>query len=62
MVFLTLVLTALAIIICKVSSRTDPHHTFFVSLLPLLDIEHSAGTTCEFESDDRHQPHAALVA
>lgn len=27
----------------KLFSRPDPHHIFFLSLLPLLDVEHTIG-------------------
>lgn len=37
-----------AVALWKLSSRPDPHHIFFVSLLPLLDLEHKTGTHCDW--------------
>ncbi len=59
MVLLTVAIVVLALALWKISSRTDPHHTFAVSLLPLLDIEHSAGTHCDFERDSTTSAKAA---
>ncbi len=62
MVFLTIAIIVLAIILWTVSSHTDPHHAFFVSLLPLLDIEHAAGTGSDFKQNDPTHSSAARVA
>jgi hypothetical protein len=51
MVYLSVAVVVLVIALWKVSSRTDPHHIFFVSLLPLLDLDHSAGTSSDFEQN-----------
>jgi len=51
MVLLTIAIVLLALALWKVSSRADPHHTFFFSLLPRLDLEHSARTRCDIEQD-----------
>ncbi|MDT8067232.1 MAG: hypothetical protein ROO76_03610 [Terriglobia bacterium] len=59
MVYLTIAIVVLAVALWKISSLTDPHHTFFVSLLPMLDLEHSAGVACDFELDHRTDRRAA---
>lgn len=60
MVLLTIAIVVFALAIWKISPRTDPHHTFFVSLLPLLDLEHrSAGTLCNFDLKNTSGPKAA---
>jgi hypothetical protein len=59
MVYLTIAIVVLGLALWKISWRTDPHHTFFVSLLPLLDIEHSAEPHCDFEQNSTSNTRAA---
>lgn len=44
MVYLSVVvICTLAVLLWKVSSHADPHHRFILSLLPMLDLEHTIG-------------------
>ncbi len=40
-------LCAIGVLFWNVRFRPDPHHAFLISLLPLLDLEHTAGTATE---------------
>lgn len=44
MVYLISMAVLVGVGVWKLSSRPDPHHIFFVSLRPLLDLEHTIGT------------------
>jgi hypothetical protein len=56
------VFCAIAVLLWKLRSRPDPHHTFMMSLLPLLDLEHTAGSASEQGEEAlkrKSQPRAA---
>lgn len=45
MVYLAIIVVIVSVIaLWMLSARPDPHHTFIISLLPLLDLEHRTGT------------------
>ncbi len=64
MVYLGIVgLCAISALLWKLSHRPDPHHIFIISLLPLLDTDHSVGSDSELgEQALRRDSHTRAVA
>ena len=40
---ISLAIGVLVVALCKLFPRPDPNHVYFLSLLPMLDVEHTIG-------------------